>query len=90
MGFGAPAATGCCIRMARIEPNLASGQTLSSRSPNVIFLGWRGEGEMRKERFGFIRVIRIQPSVAAGEQKPLFTTPREEAIQLDWRSGGRE
>jgi hypothetical protein len=45
---------------------------------------------MRKERFGFIRVIRIQPSVAAGEQKPLFTTPREEAIQLDWRSGGRE
>jgi hypothetical protein len=53
--------------MTRVDPNGASRRSLSSRTPKAIFLGLREEGAMRPERFGFIRVIRIQQSVAAGE-----------------------
>jgi hypothetical protein len=49
-------------------PNGAWRWSLSSRNPKANFFGLRGEGEMRGERFGFIRAIRVEPSVAAGAQ----------------------
>jgi hypothetical protein len=60
-------------------PGNGCGANLSSIRPGLFFLRASDEPARRTESFGFMRVIRIELSVAASRQNPTFGRLRKKA-----------